>query len=296
MPVTAQGGDPYFVTLVDHYSGYLAFCPVHLKSQMPHVVIGTLREWERQTGEKVKVLRIDRGTEFLNKELRGFCHEEGIVMESSVPYCPEQNGVVERAIRTVMEKARTMLVGCNADESLWADSVVTAAYLQNLVPKSGRTKAPWELMKGEQPKGGHLRVWGCLAYAKKEKHQASTFASKSEAGMLVGYEEHSVGYRIRLHDRTITARNVLFVESVSGAGAVGLAAECEPTSVMKSSRECDSSVLPAPPPPESPAPPLTRKGLNSLCPIPHNSDSEEQNEERGRTAARTEDRTRTRKQ
>jgi GAG-pre-integrase domain len=52
MPITGQGGEQYFVTLVDDFSGYLAICHVHLKSQVPHVVIGTLREWERQTGKR----------------------------------------------------------------------------------------------------------------------------------------------------------------------------------------------------------------------------------------------------
>jgi Integrase core domain len=136
MPVTAQRGERYFVVMVDDFSGS---CAVHLKSQVPHEVITTLREWERQTGVKVEILRTDRGTEFLNKELTGFCHEEGTVMETSVPYTLEQNGVAERANQSLKEAARTMLVGCNADESLWGASVGTAAYLQNLVPKSGRT-------------------------------------------------------------------------------------------------------------------------------------------------------------
>jgi hypothetical protein len=47
----------------------------------------------------------------MNKELKGYCKEEGIVMETSVPYTPEQNGVVERMNRTIKEKAWRLLVG-----------------------------------------------------------------------------------------------------------------------------------------------------------------------------------------
>jgi transposase InsO family protein len=178
--VTAQGGERYFVTMVDGFSGYCDVCPVHLKSQIPHVVIGKLREWERHTGEKVQVRRSDRGMEFLNKDVKGFCLEEGVVMETCVPYTPEQNGVAEQTNRTVKEKARTMLVGCNADGSLRANTVVFAAYLQNLVPESGRSKTPWEHISDLK---WVISVWRCLAHAKKKKHQVTTFAS---SGRLAG--------------------------------------------------------------------------------------------------------------
>jgi hypothetical protein len=62
-----------------------ANCPVHLKFQKLHVVIIKLPEWQRHTGQSVKVLRSDRGTEFMNKELKGSSQLEGIVMETSTP-------------------------------------------------------------------------------------------------------------------------------------------------------------------------------------------------------------------
>ncbi|GJT10167.1 retrovirus-related pol polyprotein from transposon TNT 1-94 [Tanacetum coccineum] len=54
-------------------------------------------------------VRTDRGTEFLNKTLHAFFKEEGIEHQTSTPRTPEQNGVVERQNRTLVEAARTML-------------------------------------------------------------------------------------------------------------------------------------------------------------------------------------------
>ncbi|GKE66231.1 integrase, catalytic region, zinc finger, CCHC-type containing protein [Tanacetum coccineum] len=50
------------------------------------------------------------GTEFLNKTLNAFFKEEGIEHKTSTPRTPEQNGVVERRNRTLVEAARTMLL------------------------------------------------------------------------------------------------------------------------------------------------------------------------------------------
>ncbi|GKF56297.1 putative reverse transcriptase domain-containing protein, partial [Tanacetum coccineum] len=54
-------------------------------------------------------VRTDRGTEFLNKTLNAYFKEEGIEHQTSTPRTPEQNDIVERRNRTLVEDARTML-------------------------------------------------------------------------------------------------------------------------------------------------------------------------------------------
>ncbi|GJV73816.1 retrovirus-related pol polyprotein from transposon TNT 1-94 [Tanacetum coccineum] len=68
-------------------------------------------------------------TEILNKTLYGMvCECVGISHETSVPRSPQQNGVVERQNRTLMEAARTMLIFAKAPLFLWAEAVATACY------------------------------------------------------------------------------------------------------------------------------------------------------------------------
>jgi transposase InsO family protein len=58
---------------------------------------------------RIKKIRSDNGTELKNSQIEGFIEEEDIKHEFSSPYTPQQNGVVERKNRTLLDMARTML-------------------------------------------------------------------------------------------------------------------------------------------------------------------------------------------
>ncbi|GJU36757.1 retrovirus-related pol polyprotein from transposon TNT 1-94 [Tanacetum coccineum] len=64
-----------------------------------------------------KFLRTDNGTEFVNQTLREYYEKIGISHETSVARSPQQNGVVERRNRTLIEAARTMLIYAKASPS-----------------------------------------------------------------------------------------------------------------------------------------------------------------------------------
>lgn len=217
-------GEKFSVTVVDELSNFVSVLPVTSKATIASHLTDTITYWERQTESKVKAVRTDRGTEFLNKTFHGFCTENGIHTETSAAYTPQQNGVAERMNRTLKEKARTLLLGVQADESLWVDAMLTAAYLHNVMPVSGQEKTPFEMFTGSVPDLSHLRKWGCLAYVKHAKHQVSSLGAQSEAGMFVGYCPHTKGYKVRLPGRTVVSPSVHFVESQSGASAIGLQA------------------------------------------------------------------------
>jgi transposase InsO family protein len=64
---------------------------------------------ENQTGKKIKVFRSNNGGEYTSNEFNDFCAREGIKIELNVPYNPQQNGVVERKNRAIVEVVRAML-------------------------------------------------------------------------------------------------------------------------------------------------------------------------------------------
>jgi transposase InsO family protein len=74
---------------------------------------GTLKHFLRRAQNefelKVKRIRSDNGSEFKNLQVEEFLEEEGIKHEFSAPYTPQQNDVVERKKRTLIDMARTML-------------------------------------------------------------------------------------------------------------------------------------------------------------------------------------------
>nr|GFB59910.1 hypothetical protein [Tanacetum cinerariifolium] len=79
----------------------------------------------------VRVVRTDKGTEFLNQTLLVYFAAEGIIHQTSIARTPEQNGVVERRNCTLVEAARTMLSAVKVPLFFWAEAIATACFTQN---------------------------------------------------------------------------------------------------------------------------------------------------------------------
>nr|GFA09725.1 hypothetical protein [Tanacetum cinerariifolium] len=73
-------------------------------------------------------VRTDNGTEFKNKTLAKFFDEVGITQQFSAARTPQQNGVVERRNRTLVEAARTMLTFANLPSFLWAEAIAITCF------------------------------------------------------------------------------------------------------------------------------------------------------------------------
>ena len=74
----------------------------------------------------VKKVRSDNGSEFRNTRVEELCDDKGIKHEFSTKYTPEQNGLVERKNRTLIDMARSMLSEYNISDSFWAEAINTA--------------------------------------------------------------------------------------------------------------------------------------------------------------------------
>jgi transposase InsO family protein len=90
-----------------------------------------LRRAQNEFDLRIKKIRSDNGTEFKNSQIEGFLEEEGIKHEFSSPYTPQQNGVVERKNRTLLDMARTMLDEYKTSDLFWVEAVNTACYAIN---------------------------------------------------------------------------------------------------------------------------------------------------------------------
>nr|GEZ95561.1 actin [Tanacetum cinerariifolium] len=108
----SRGTDLYAITLQDSNSPNpicLMAKATSSKDETPEVLIDFLRLVQRGLHAQVRVVRTDKGTEFLNQTLHAYFAAEGIQHQTSVARTPEQNGVVKRQNRTLVEAARTML-------------------------------------------------------------------------------------------------------------------------------------------------------------------------------------------
>ncbi|XP_070675623.1 uncharacterized protein [Malus domestica] len=109
-------------------------------------------------GFKVKCLRSDKGGEFVSNEFDRFLETAGIQRQLYMAYTPQQNGVVERNNRTVVEMAKAMLHDKSMPYSLWAEAVHTAIYILNRSPtKALDNLTPFEAYSGRKPSIGYLK-------------------------------------------------------------------------------------------------------------------------------------------
>jgi transposase InsO family protein len=96
--------------------------------------------------------------------LDGFCLEHGIEQQFSAPRVPQQNGVVERKNRTLVEMARTMLDEHETPRRFWADAISTACYVSNRIfLLSILLLTPFELRFDRKPSVSHFRPFGFLS-------------------------------------------------------------------------------------------------------------------------------------
>nr|GEV80573.1 ribonuclease H-like domain-containing protein [Tanacetum cinerariifolium] len=153
---------------------------VDLKSVVP---IG-----ENQLDCKVKVIRSDNGTEFKNSVINQFCEEKGIKREYSVARTTQQNRVIERRNRTLIEVARTMLVNSKFPTTFWAEAVNIAYYVLNraLVTKP-HNKTPYELIRGRPLLIDFMKPFGCPVTILNTRDNLENFEWKSDEGYFVGY-------------------------------------------------------------------------------------------------------------
>ena len=213
LPVTSLGGSKYFVTILDDYTKSSTVHTLAHKSETAAAVKATITQLETQGGTRVRRLRCDNGSEYINQELKAFCASKGIMLETTVRYSPEQNGAAERLNRTLLDKVRPMLEDAHLPKSLWAEALATANYLRNRSPVSGRDKTPIELLTGTKPDVSHLRIFGTSCYALIPKQLRNKLAPTSEPGRLIGYPPGTKGYKILLDSgRIVISRDVTFNE------------------------------------------------------------------------------------
>ncbi|CAB0004134.1 unnamed protein product, partial [Nesidiocoris tenuis] len=197
MDVPSISGARYILSCIDDHSRKVFCFFLSRKSETADVLKELICSLETQTGRRVKTFRSDNGTEFVNHQLKQFFKSKGIQHQLSCVESPQQNGLVERYNRLILEKARSMMVESKAEKKLWAEAVNTAVYLINRSPaRKIPGKTPEEIWTGKPVDLSHLKVFGCKAYAKVLNSKRRKLDPKSEACIFTGYSETSKAYRL----------------------------------------------------------------------------------------------------
>nr|GEX22770.1 retrovirus-related Pol polyprotein from transposon TNT 1-94 [Tanacetum cinerariifolium] len=145
----------------------------------------------------VRHIRTNNGTKFVNQTLCEYYKEVGISHETSVARSPQQNGVVERRNRTLIEAAHTMLIYAQASLFLWAEDVSVAYFTQNRsIIRLRHGKTPYELLDNKLPDLSFLHVFGALCYPTNDSENLGKLQPKADIGIFIGYAPTKKAFRI----------------------------------------------------------------------------------------------------
>jgi hypothetical protein len=191
------GGSKYCLVIVDDYSRFTWVFFLQEKSQTHETLKGFLRWAQNEFGLRIKKIRSDNGTEFKNSKIEGFLEDEGIKHEYSSPYTPQQNDVVERKNRTLLDMARTMLDEYKTPDRFWVEAIKTDCYSINRVYLHRiLKKTSYELLTGKKSNVSYFRVFGSKCFILVKRGRKSKFAPKAVEGFLLGYESNTRAYRV----------------------------------------------------------------------------------------------------
>ncbi|KAJ9552760.1 hypothetical protein OSB04_016805 [Centaurea solstitialis] len=176
MRVESLARKKYMLVLVDEFSRFTWLEFLRAKSDAADRIIAFIKRIQVLLGRRVKKLQSDNGTEFRNAKLQSFLEDVGISHNFFAVRTPQQNGVVERKNRTLVEAARSMMAHSSVPQQFWAEAVSTACYTQNrtlIVKRTGKTA--YEMVEQCKPNIDYFRVFGCKCYVLNDRDDLGKF-------------------------------------------------------------------------------------------------------------------------
>ena len=214
--VESAGGFFYASVIVDKATSFLWIRCLKNKSEATaHLrwVIST-----NSHSRPTETLSTDGGAEYGEQEFQEFLVRSGVRHRVSPPHTPEKNGKVERAIQSIMNCVRVLLLFCKLPAIFWPLAAETGVYLlNNYYIRANGAKSSAELFTGEKPSIKSLVVFGCNAYIYNNQRH-SKVEPTAVRGIMVGYDldNYGVWKILRLdtlkveHTRNVTFNQNLF--------------------------------------------------------------------------------------
>lgn len=239
---------------------------------------------KKETGEEVAYFRCDNGSGEFGADFKEWLRPQGIRHEPSPPYKHSLNGVVERAIQTMDNIARSMIFEAKLPLIFWDYAVEHATYLKNRAPtealpwKIQGTKTspaypgaitPYEAMHGVNAKYMQLSTFGCAAYPKVLADTPGKFTPHTrEEHVFIGMRGNSI-YKL-LNCRTLKV--------IECADAVFHEYKYPSIMVPYKFKDVTEELPTADDAPEEAAPPLIILGTPESSPEPELNDSQEKDD------------------
>ncbi|GBM09649.1 Retrovirus-related Pol polyprotein from transposon TNT 1-94 [Araneus ventricosus] len=194
--IKSIGGNKYILTVVDQFTRRYFVEFIKTRDEVAGVLQKLLNKSESELNSTVKRIMSDNGSEFINDIMKQYFEHKGIKHERTVYYSPRSNGTAERANRSLLDKAGTLLIDSELPLEFWAEAVSTAEYMHNITTTKSKDKTPMELWNGKKPSVRHVKPFGCVAFYKVFNNKRHKLQPKSKKEVFSGYSRNRKAYRI----------------------------------------------------------------------------------------------------
>jgi hypothetical protein len=207
-PVLSYYKKSGFILFHDRASGYVTTYHVKRKSEASEAMQWFYTNHVLKHDWTLKKLQCDAENVNLSRSMTAWLVHQGVYLQHSPPHEHSKNGQVERAMQSVMDKARTLMASYNVPARFWEFAVDCACYCINRLPSEGRTKTPVEAVTGKKPSIVKMvpfympGVYHCT----KEERKGKAWAHKAAPCRMLGYSEECQGaYKVLC----LTSKSVL---------------------------------------------------------------------------------------
>ncbi|GJS97929.1 retrovirus-related pol polyprotein from transposon TNT 1-94 [Tanacetum coccineum] len=218
--VASVNGKKYILFIVDDYSLFTWVKCLRSKDEAPDFIIKFLKMLQVRLKVPVRQIKTDNGTKFVNQTLLGYYDKVGISHETSIARSSQENGIIERLNRTLIEAARTMLIYAKALLFLWAEAVATTCYTQNCsIIRLRHGTTPYELLHDKLLDLSFFNVFGALCYPTNDSENLGKLQPKADICIFIGYAPTKKAFQIynRRTRRIIETIHVDFDELIAMA-------------------------------------------------------------------------------
>ena len=205
----------YFLTIVDDFSRNTWTFLMRNKTDVVNIISDFLVFIKTQYSSLVLCIRSDNAKELCEGDILLVYRKYGIKHQRSCPNTPQQNGIVERKHRHLLETARALYFQSRVPIKFWGECLLTATHIINRMPlRSVNFTSPYELLNGKKPDLAHLKVFGCLCYISTLKTGRAKFDKRASPCVLLGYPPNQKAFKVYdLETKSmVISRDVIFYE------------------------------------------------------------------------------------
>jgi len=215
-PINSHDGYSFFLTIVEDLSRTTWIFLIKTKNMVLECIKNFIIKVKNFFDKNIKTIRSDNGGEFSSNNFKILLEKYGIEHQYSCPYSPQQNAIVERKHKHLLEVARALHFQSEVPLEYWGECILTAAHIINRIPSRVlENKTPYEILHKKTPDYNNFKTFGCLCYATTNIREHK-FSPRTFKGIFMGYPPNTKGYLIleienmKFH----ISRNVVFRENI----------------------------------------------------------------------------------